>query len=183
MGILDSLFGKKPKIHQAPRFTGEQQSVLDQLLGQTSQAMPQGIDFLQQLFTPGSESLEAFQAPAMRQFQEEILPEISQRFANTGSLSSSAFRNQATQAGASLAERLAAQRTEAGLQGFQQLLPLLQAGLEPRFQNVQTPGTRGILGGLLGGLAGSPLGGALQDFGIRKMGLGGAANYGQYGGY
>lgn len=173
MALRDLLFGKKATVEQAPRFTGPQRSALNQLLGQTSQALPQGIDFLQQLLSPGSESLEAFQAPALRQFQEQIMPQLAERFAGLGALSSSGFRNAALQEGSSLAERLSAQRGGLGLQGMSQLMSLLQMGLTPQFQNVQAPGTRGALGGLLGGLAGSPFGSALQNYGIQKIGLGG----------
>lgn len=55
---------------------------------------------------------EAFEAPLMRQFQEQIIPGLAERFsgAGAGAQSSSAFQQALGGAGADLAERLGALR-------------------------------------------------------------------------
>jgi hypothetical protein len=85
------------------------QQALD-MLGQTGQ-------YAQGLMQPGSEAYQAFAAPEMRQFNEEIMPNIAEQFAGVGGLSSSGFQQQAAQAGSGLAERLAALRANLQFQG------------------------------------------------------------------
>jgi len=53
------------------------------------------------------EQYSTFAQPYMRQFQEEIMPEVAERFAGAGALSGSGFQNAISHAGAGLAENLA----------------------------------------------------------------------------
>lgn len=155
MAFLDFLFGTAEKQQQVPRFTGQQQRALSGLLSGVQQQLPQGLDFLSQLLSGGGVSEETYDRPALRQFSEQIVPGIAERFTGEfgpGSQQSSAFGQQLGQAGAGLAEALAAQRSQRGvqqqqlgLQGLSQLQALLGAGLAPQYDTRFSPAQPGFL--------------------------------------
>lgn len=128
-------------------------------------------DYYRNLLSDNSADLQAFTAPAMRQFQQDIIPGISEQFAGMGAggLSSSGFRNAGIQAGTDLAERLGAIRANLRQAGAQGLQNVGQIGLQNYSQNMVTqPGTEGLLssfapavGGAIGTAVGGPLGGAI----------------------
>lgn len=109
----------------------------------------------------------AFAAPALRQYNQDIVPGISEQFAGMGAggLSSSGFRNAQIQGATDLSERLGAlranlrQASAAGLQGIGEV------GLRSYSQNMETqPGSEGFLApaiGALGTAAGSAIGGPI----------------------
>lgn len=149
---------------------------------QQSPLFQQGSSFLQNLLSGSPEATAAFEAPAMRQFQEQIVPGLAERFSGlgAGAQRSSAFSQALGAAGAGLSENLAALRGQlqlgalpqalgyaqqpiSNLQGFSQLGFGTQAqGYVPR----QTPFWQQLLLGSAGGL--SQLGSA---FGMKKLGL------------
>ncbi len=93
-----------------------------------------GNEWLNNLFNDPS-FFQNIEAPAMRQFNEEIIPGVANRFASMGSggsLGSTAFRNQVNREGANLASNLSAQRTGMQQQGVNQGLQYAQ---QP-FQNM-----------------------------------------------
>ena len=95
---------------------------------------------------PGA--FEAFAAPEVRQFNEDIIPGLSEQFAGMGSggLESSGFRNAAVQQGQGLAERLAAMRQSLRAGAAQGLQGIGQAGLGNFSQNMVTQqGSPGLL--------------------------------------
>lgn len=145
------LFGTPGKIEALPTLTPEQQSLLGQLVGGIQGPLSGALRNLQSMLSGGA---EAFEAPAMRQFQEQIVPGIAERFTGlgAGAQGSSAFGQQLGAAGAGLAERLAMQR--AGLQerAISQLQALLSPALKSPFQYTQIPGSEGALSGLFGGV-------------------------------
>jgi len=161
MAFMDFLFGKGERTQQLPRFTGQQQRALSGILSGAQQQLPQGLDFLSQLLSGGGVSEETFERPAIRQFSEQIIPGIAERFTGAfgpGSQQSSAFGQQLGQAGAGLAEALAAQRSQRGvqqqqlgLQGLGQLQALLGAGLTPQFDTRIQGAQQGLLGTLAPG--------------------------------
>ena len=154
MSFLSNIFGKKPRQQQISYYNPQQNTALDQLLSGASGQLPQVFDYLQNMLSGSPEAMEAFQAPALRQFNEQIVPTLAEKFSQLGAQKSNAFGQQLGQAGASLAENLNAQR--AGLQqnAVQTLLQLLQGGLQQRGENVRFGGTPGLLSNLLGGLSG-----------------------------
>ncbi len=189
MAFLDFLFGKKEKKEQLPTISPEQQTLLKQLLQSIN---PQQLDigrqpsfqagenFLQQLL--GGDTSE-FEDPLMRQFQEQIIPGLAERFsgAGAGAQSSSAFQQALGGAGADLTERLASLRGQLKMQALPQALGYAQApgqrGLQQAqlglgtqsFENLFRPRTQGLLGSLLGG-AGAGFGSGLGQLG--SFGLG-----------
>ena len=109
-----------------PTMTPQQQQIQNQIL-QLLMGQLGGGGFLQGLL--GGET-GAFEAPARRQFEEQTIPSIAERFSALGAQGSSAFGQTLGQAGAGLEEALSAQRGQMGLQG---LGALLGAGFQPSF--------------------------------------------------
>lgn len=159
------LFGTKEKQESIPMYNPQQEQVLNQLLGGGQQQLPQAFEFLNMLLSQSPEAQAAFERPAIRQFQEEIVPGIAERFVGQfgeSSLQSSGFRNRLAREGANLSENLAAQRANRGLLGVQQLQSLLGGGLGQRNQSyirAAQPGLFAQLGPLLGQLGSAYLGG------------------------
>lgn len=106
-------------------------------------------DYYRNLLSDNPEDMQAFAAPAMRQFNQDIAPGISEQFAGMGSggLTSSGFKNAQIQAGTDLAERLGAIRANLRQAGAAGLQNIGQLGLGNYSQNMVTqPGTEGFLG-------------------------------------
>lgn len=155
--ILNSLRGMKggaQDIQQNPTYQG-------------------GNEWLQNLFGGDQGFFNSIEAPAFRQFNEEIAPGIAQRFASQGSggsLNSTGFRNQIARESGNLATNLAAMRSnlqsqnvgsalQYGQQPFSNYAQLLQTALQPT-QNVYQPATNP-----LAGIAGAFAGGIGQGYG------------------
>lgn len=154
-------FGKPGEVEQVPRLNQQQQQLINQLIGglggqggQGGQggALQAGLGNLTDLLQGGPEALEAFQAPAIRQFQEQIIPGIAEQFAGADALDSSGFRQSLSQAGAGLAENLAAQRGGLQQNALSQLLSFLGISQQPQFENVFRPQEQGFLQGLAPGI-------------------------------
>ena len=152
MAFMDFLFGQKAKDEKRELFSPEQTQLLDQLRGGVGEQVPQMFQFLSQLLSQDPEQLKAFEAPARRQFEEQTLPTIAERFSGMDAQKSSAFGQQLGQAGAGLEEQLAAQRGGMGMQALQQLQQLLSPALAQQTENIHKPQTFGLLGNLLSGL-------------------------------
>jgi len=122
-GAASALTSKKPGLKKVPTMSKPQQGFQNQLLQMLQGQMGQGGSFnqaqgyLQNLLSGSPQSTQAFEAPAMRQFNEQTIPGIAERFSGlgAGAQSSSAFQQALGQAGAGLSENLQALRS--GLQG------------------------------------------------------------------
>ena len=93
------------------------------------QGFQQGNEFFNSLFND-PEFFNKFEAPAFRQFEEEIAPNLANRYASMGSggsLGSTGFRNQIAREGGNLATNLAAQRGNMQQQAVPQMLGYSQA--------------------------------------------------------
>lgn len=98
---------------------------------------------------------QAFAAPELRQFNEQIIPGLAEQFAGmgAGALSSSGFRNAAVGAGTDLSERLGALRANLRQNSAQGLQGLATGALTPHTTLQQTSqGSEGVLNGLVGAL-------------------------------
>lgn len=91
-------------------FNPQQQALFEQLAQMLGGLSSQSGGYLQDLLSGNSEAYDRFSAPYMRQFQQEIVPGLAERFAGVGGLSSSGFQNALGQAGAGLSENLASMR-------------------------------------------------------------------------
>jgi hypothetical protein len=96
---------------------------------------------------------DAFAAPELRKFNEEIIPGLSEQFAGMGSggLDSSSFRNAAVSAGESLSERLGRLRAELRQNSADRLQGIGNEALQNHSTQVQTPGSEGIAAPLISG--------------------------------
>lgn len=162
--------GSKSKVKQYSNLSPEQQPLQNQLiqsaLGQgAGGASGAAADYYRGLLGNNNEDYESLAGPQMRQFNEEIIPGLSEQFAGMGSggLSSSGFRNAALSSGVDLAERLGAIRANLRQAGAQGLQNISQQALQPTVQNVMMQGQPGFGQALAGGV-GSAIGGALPSF-------------------
>lgn len=111
-------------LSKMPTMTGDQQGILNNILqqlgqgGQLGQGYGQALGGLQDFMDPSSEAMQRFADPYMRQFNQQTVPGLAERFAGAGAtggaLSSSGFGQALGGAGAGLQEQLASMKT--GLQ-------------------------------------------------------------------
>ena len=150
------LFGDEGKQLKFDTLRPEQLQVLMQLLEQLQPAQSKGLSRLKDLLEPGGgEAGDAFAAPYMRQFNEQVVPGIAERFAgmgSEGSLSSSGFQQSLGQAGSRLSESLAAMREGLGQQALGMLPQFIGLGSQPTYQSLYQQPTRGLVPGLLEGI-------------------------------
>lgn len=173
--IWKMLFGDKGRMKQAPTMTPQQQQLQGQLysglMGGQSQ-MP-GMEYLQQLMSNDPSAFAAYEAPMMRQFQQEIAPGIAEQFAGMGAggLGSSAFQQQLASAGGRLSQDLGAQRANLRQGAMGQLQGMYGQAMQPQFQSYYQDPTQGMLPQLLGGMgAGMGYGmGPAMGMGISNM--------------
>lgn len=175
---LGKLFTGTPAKHErVSTLLPEQQGLYNQLLNAGMSgggAFGNAANYYRNLLSDNSADYQAFAAPQMRQFREDIIPGIAEQFAGMGSgaLSSSGFRNASVNAGTDLAERLGAIRANLRQAGAQGLQNIGQLGLQNFSQDVMTdPGSPGLLGNLspaIGNILGSfggPIGTAIGGMG------------------
>lgn len=120
-----------------------QRSLIDDLLSQVkgmgnmditqNQGYQTGNEWLQSMFND-PEFFKSFEAPLQRQFQEQTIPDLANRFAGMGSggaMGSTAFRNQLGREGSNLSTNIAALR--GGMQ--QQAIPQMLGYAQQPFSN------------------------------------------------
>ena len=158
--------GTPGRIEALPNLSPEQQELFGQLIQALSGQgglLEGGLQNLQKMLTGDASE---FEAPAMRQFNEQIVPGIAERFSGMGEggQQSSAFGQQLGAAGAGLSENLAMQRANMQQQGLQQLMQMLGLGMQSQFQYQQIPGQEGFMQpfaqGVGSALPGAVMGGA-----------------------
>ena len=174
----------------------QQQTILNQLLG--SMQGQQGNISQNRTFQSGENYLQkilggdtsAFEAPLQRQFQEQIIPGLAERFsgAGAGAQSSSAFQQALGSAGADLAERLGSLRGQLQMQAapqalsyaqqpvsnLQNLLGMNTQAFAPKQRSFGQEALLGLSGGIgsgLGMLGGAGGGGILQQI-LKLLGIG-----------
>jgi len=167
-----------------PNQLGFLDNMLNNIKGQNqditqNQNYQQGQDWLHSLFSD-PDFFKNFEAPLQRQFQENTVPELANRFAGMGSggsMGSTAFRNQLGREGSNLSTNIAAlrggmqqqgvnQSLQYGQQPIQNMMQMMQQALQPT-QNVYQPPTAGPMGDIMSSLAG----GFAKGYG-NKMGQG-----------
>ena len=176
MAIWDFLFGKGERQGKRSLQTQEQQMGLQNYFNNPINQNPlyqSGGNYLQQLLSNEPGAFEAFEAPYMKNFQQNIAPQIAERFGGygtgAGGLNSSGFQNSIAQAGYNLQAQLASLRgglqqnaVNQGLQYAQQPYSNLLGGLGVQaFQPYHTQRQSGFYENMLQALAGSA-GGALR---------------------
>jgi hypothetical protein len=159
-GGREALFGKNAALRALPNFTDAQQNLIGSLGSGVRGSLPGGLDFLNSILGQSPEAMQSFEAPALRQFREQIIPDIAQRFGELGALNSSGFTQSLGLGAQGLSERLNAQRSNLGFNALNQLQGLLGQSLTPTFSYMQMPAKQGYFSnfgnflGSLGGLGG-----------------------------
>jgi hypothetical protein len=180
--VSDFLFGRPEETKRVSTLGAGQEPILANLLqalqgGGAGGAFGESADYYRDLLDPSGQAQEAFAAPALRQFQEELIPDLAERFAGMGSgaLSSSGFRNAATREAGSLSERLASMRAGLQGQGAAGLSGLGTQGLGRFEEQLLSRGTKGFLpqlaegfGPAIGTAVGAPAGKGISSL----LGLG-----------
>lgn len=177
------LFGGRPKQYQMPTTTPQQQALLQQLMSglQGGQSNIPGMEYLQQLMSNDPSAFQAYEQPLMRQFNQEIVPGIAERFSGMGmgSRNSGAFQQQVAGAAGRLSENLGAQRANLRQGAMQQLMGMYGQAMQPQFQSIAQP-QYGMIPGLLGGM-GQGAGYGLSNAFSRLMPWGQQGGMGGYG--
>lgn len=170
--IFSSLFGNlfsSPRMKQKQYSTlnPEQRNLLSPLYSGLQGNNQQFSDILSQLLNYEPEGLEDMQAPALRQFEEEVVPSILERFAGSNSRASSGLNQALSGAGKNLTTDLASMRAQLLQQkpqirsnALQTLLGYNQYLTNPNMTyNTLQPQSGGLsnLLGMLGGFAGNRL--------------------------
>lgn len=146
---------------ELPTMGGGQKQIYDLL---KSQSLGGGGDVLSRLFgTAGGDQqgFDQMEAPAMRQFQQQILPGIANRYAGSGISGSSGMQNAFAGAGTDLAERLQSNRMGYHERARDQVMNLMQSLLgtpTSQFGLVQKPNMMADIMKLLGTGVGTGLG-------------------------
>lgn len=169
-GVGRFFTGSPEKRENVSTLRPEQEGLFNQLV-QSGQRPGAGgsfgtaADYYRDLLGNDSADYNAFAAPALRQYSQDIVPGISEQFAGMGAggLSSSGFRNAQIQGATDLSERLGALRAQLRQSGVQGLQNIGQLGLGNYSQNMVTqPGSQGFLSAVapaVGTAAGAYLGG------------------------
>lgn len=170
MSFWDFFTGSPAKRENVSSLRPEQEGLYQQAVNAgkgpgAGGAFGDSADYYRNLMSNDSADYNAFAAPALRQYNQDIVPGISEQFAGMGAggLSSSGFQNAQIQGATDLSERLGALRANLRQQGAQGLQQIGQTGLQSYSQNMETqPGTEGFLSQaapLAGAAAGFALGG------------------------
>jgi hypothetical protein len=137
----------------------------------------QAMGLLQSMLDPNSEFFKNYENQAMNQFNEQTLPNIAERFAGGGALSSSGFGQALGGAASGLQSDLSAQKSNMIMQALQQLLgqynTQAQTVLGAQPFDLQDQGA-GFSGGFAQGMGNLPW----QD--IMKMFSGGGSGGNQF---
>lgn len=176
MGVKSFLAGKSGFNEQLPVITPEQQGYQSWLLQQGQQGIGQNQPF----------DFNPIRQQAMEQFRTETVPSIADRFLGTSSTrNSGGFQGALGAAGAGLETNLAALKAQYDYQSHNQqqqnALNMLGMGMHPTYENIYTPASSGLLGGLASGVApalgkyGALAGAGALGLGPWAAGAGGAA--------
>lgn len=184
--------GSKPKLKKFETLNSGQKNLLADLvkhlnLSQTEATenplYQSGQSYLQSILSQDPEMMQQFEAPYMRQFQEEIIPQLAERFSGMGARNSSAFQQTLGAQGAGLMEKLASMRAGLGMNAAQMGLGYAQTPFSQQFQRASLAlGTPAFGYQAFGGMPGagqSMLGAAGQGlgtgagFGLMKLLFGG----------
>lgn len=188
---MGSFSGTKPSLKKFETLNSGQKNLLDALTkhlnlyqseATQNPLFQSGQSYLQSLLSQNPEMMKQFEAPYMRQFEEEIIPGLAERFSGMGARSSSAFQQALGAQGAGLMERLASMRANLGMNAANMGMNYAQIPFSQQMQRASlalgtpafgyqafqgTPGAgQSILGGLGQGFGTGMGAGFLKLFGL-----------------
>ncbi len=153
--------GKAPKGYESFSTLNPQQSqmmnMIMQLLSGGGGQMGGAFGNLQELLSGDDKAFSKFEAPFKRQFEEQTVPGLAERFSGLGSGAqrSSAFGQALSSAGAGLSENIASLRSGLRMQALQQALGLGQNALNTNTMGLvpkQQPFWQQLLSGMAPGV-------------------------------
>jgi hypothetical protein len=182
-GLMEMIFGQSAGFKKLPTMNTEQQQMMGNYMqqmmgggfgGAGAPGYQSGMNYLQDLYSQSPQAFSRMQEPYMRQFQQQTVPGLAERFSGAGGGSpmgggrqSSAFNQAMGAAGGNLSAQLGGMFEGMRGQNLQNLLGFSQApyqqamgmmGLKP-FGYAYQPGSTGLLGEAVSGLAGGMGGG------------------------
>lgn len=146
--------GFEPKLKQLQNYTPQQQNVLNMINQMVQGGNEDALNWLQSLFSDEEGAFEDFERPAMEQFNEQIVPNILERFRGGGSKNSSGLQQTLGQAARGLSTNLSAQRAGLRQNAINALQNYSNIGLNKQTTPYQTSGSPGVLD-YLGSFAGN----------------------------
>jgi len=123
--------GKDDQVKQMPTYSPQQLEFINDLLQQAKSGNQNAFKFLNQILSDDPKAMEAFNAPAIQEFEEDIIPSILERFSGLGARNSSALNQTLGRAGETLATNLNSQRAQLKSNAINQLMGYSQMGLTP----------------------------------------------------
>lgn len=160
--------GSRDKLKRLDNYNPQQNNFLNQMMqmlngGNVGQGQGDATDYWREMLNPSEESFNRFADPYKRQFEQETVPMLAERFAGAGGgmgggLSSSGFGQALSSAGGNLQSSLAAlksglgQQAAGGLSGQYSNLAGLGLGAQP-FNYTYQPGGPSALQSFLGSYA------------------------------
>lgn len=194
-GLLGAFGGSErqrmPNIRPQSLLRPEQEALYRQAVNAGMQpgaggAFGASADYYRDLLSDNSADANAFMAPELRRYYQDIVPNLSEQFAGMGSggLGSSGFRNAQIQGATDLGERLAAIRANLRQSAAAGLQNIGQVGLGRFSENVYPEPQPSFGAGLSSGF-GQGLGSAIPSFLNRPQGQQNqvGANTSPYGGF
>lgn len=161
MSFMDFMFGRGPQMQNVNLLTPQQQQLQGQYGAMAGQGGDAYFNYLMSILSNDPGAFEQFERPIMRQFEQQVVPGISERFAGMGSggaMSSSGLNQSLGQAGQQLSENLAAMRQGLKMQAGQGVMSMLNPAMQQSFQPQQQSGQMGWLPMFMAQAAGSYLG-------------------------
>jgi hypothetical protein len=155
--LTEMLFGKKDKVKQINTLTPEQRALMELINeGLTSGEGPFGDLFKSEFDQQGFQ--ENISKPALKMFQEDILPQIQEKFIAGNQVLGSGMRRAQLKAAGDLQDRLAqlmyqAQQNHQNVQQSNRLAGVNSVLGTRGFENVYKQGTTGAIPGFLQGIA------------------------------
>lgn len=163
---MSDFWGTEDKFEKLDLKTPEQQKAYSNLLNnpiENSSLYGAGSSYLQNILGNGPNAFSGFNAPYLQNFQQQVIPQISERFAGmgtgAGALNSSALGQQLGMASSTLQNNLAQLREQIRGQASGQALQYAQQPYsntlsalgQNQFENVHIPGQPGAGQAILGG--------------------------------
>lgn len=153
--LKDMLFGTKEKTKQVSTISKDQQDLLDLI----KQGLTEGDGAFGDIFNFNPEEFEeGVTNPALKNFQENILPMISEKFIAGNQQLGSGQRRAENKAGTDLQSQLSQLMYKAQQDAKQNKIQGINTSLNKNtFENVTKQGTTGVLPGLVQGAVSSGL--------------------------
>lgn len=133
LGGLTGLFGfgkaKKTKLKDYANFSPGQSSLIDELAEGVRSGNKDALAYLNSILSDDESAFADFEAPYKQQFEQEVVPNILEKFTGQGARNSSAARQSLATAGKDLSMNLAAQRAKLKESAVNQLLGLTDRAL------------------------------------------------------